>query len=179
MITFSGLACNAIAHLAVLFYGTTDFSERVPSWVFYIYGSLFILYIMFDNLDGIQARRVRAGSPMGMMVDHGVDALTAALFPISTAKLWMPGNNLIIVVASLTATIPFWFANLESYYTGGVRLPPINGQGEGSVILCAACFIITIIPNEVYFAPIIGDWYGIQLLTFLIVGSQVLFAAWK
>jgi ethanolaminephosphotransferase len=35
---------------------------------------------MLDNLDGKQARRTGTSSPLGLMFDHGCDALTTFLF---------------------------------------------------------------------------------------------------
>ena len=37
-------------------------------------------YSTMDNLDGKQARRTGAGSPMGMLFDHTCDAMTAVFY---------------------------------------------------------------------------------------------------
>lgn len=36
----------------------------------------YCLYHHLDNCDGKQARRIKASSALGMMVDHGTDACT-------------------------------------------------------------------------------------------------------
>jgi len=43
---------------------------------------LFFIYTTLDNMDGKQARRCGSGNPMGMLVDHGFDAITAIMASI-------------------------------------------------------------------------------------------------
>lgn len=35
---------------------------------------------MFDNMDGKQARRTNTSSPLGLLFDHGCDAMTTFIF---------------------------------------------------------------------------------------------------
>lgn len=37
------------------------------------------MYSTFDNLDGKQARRISASSPLGELFDHGCDALNCSI----------------------------------------------------------------------------------------------------
>jgi ethanolaminephosphotransferase len=41
---------------------------------------------MFDNLDGKQARRTQTSSPLGLLFDHGCDAMTTFIFSQSLAS---------------------------------------------------------------------------------------------
>ena len=40
-----------------------------------------------DNVDGKQARRTGSSSPLGMVFDHGLDAITAYSLTISIAAV--------------------------------------------------------------------------------------------
>jgi ethanolaminephosphotransferase len=42
---------------------------------------------MLDNLDGKQARRTGTSSPLGMMFDHGCDALTTFLLSLTLGTI--------------------------------------------------------------------------------------------
>lgn len=41
---------------------------------------------MFDNLDGKQARRTKTSSPLGLLFDHGCDAMTTFIFSQSLSS---------------------------------------------------------------------------------------------
>lgn len=47
---------------------------------------------MLDNLDGKQARRTGTSSPLGLMFDHGTDALTTFLFTTSLGTILALGK---------------------------------------------------------------------------------------
>lgn len=42
---------------------------------------------MLDNLDGRQARRTGSSSPLGLMFDHGCDALTTFIFTLGLSTI--------------------------------------------------------------------------------------------
>ena len=42
---------------------------------------------MLDNVDGKQARRTGSCSPLGMIMDHGVDVLTTFLLAIGLGSV--------------------------------------------------------------------------------------------
>lgn len=48
---------------------------------------------MLDNLDGKHARRIGASSPLGLMFDHGCDALTTFLFTQGLGTILALGIN--------------------------------------------------------------------------------------
>lgn len=49
----------------------------VADWYCYLLGVGYFYYSTMDNIDGKQARRTGAGSPMGMVYDHTCDAMTS------------------------------------------------------------------------------------------------------
>jgi ethanolaminephosphotransferase len=42
-------------------------------------GVAFMGYMLCDNTDGKQARRTGSSSPLGMLIDHGMDSITAVI----------------------------------------------------------------------------------------------------
>jgi ethanolaminephosphotransferase len=48
-----------------------------------------MLYQTFDNLDGKQARRTNSSSPIGMILDHGCDAIAGFLISPCICRIFM------------------------------------------------------------------------------------------
>ena len=69
--------CHGVVPAFILFtvYGT-QLSGDVPSWFVFFQAWCFFSYRMFDEMDGKQARRTGNSSPLGLIFDHGCDAVT-------------------------------------------------------------------------------------------------------
>ena len=75
MITLIGLLAPWFAFLNMVVHDPT-MSVLLPSWC-YVLGSFSIFfYQTMDAVDGKQARRTGASSPLGQLFDHGCDAMT-------------------------------------------------------------------------------------------------------
>ncbi len=68
--------------------------HHVPGWKCTMFGLCMLVYMHVDNLDGKQAKRTSnyiiyldTASPLGMMYDHGVDAVVSFLIGIQFLKL--------------------------------------------------------------------------------------------
>ena len=70
-----------------LIYGGLSSTGPIPGWVCILTGILYICYHLFDLLDGKHARNTKNSSPLGLLVDHGCDALTTFLFLMSMANI--------------------------------------------------------------------------------------------
>jgi len=70
-----------------LVYGGLSSSGSIPGWVCILTGILYAIYHLFDLIDGKHARNTKTSSPLGMLVDHGCDALTTSLFLMSMANI--------------------------------------------------------------------------------------------
>ena len=100
----------------------------------YIYATVFgaFTYQTLDAIDGKQARRTGAASPLGQLFDHGCDAVVTCItgfsFPImltlgnqpSPSNNFRP-NNIVVYLFAVTMFGSFWFANWEEYHTGILR----------------------------------------------------------
>jgi ethanolaminephosphotransferase len=58
---------------------TSDMYGELPSWFCAFMGVAFMGYMLCDNTDGKQARRTGSSSPLGMLIDHGMDSITAVI----------------------------------------------------------------------------------------------------
>jgi len=113
-----------------------DESYALPRWMFLVNGCAMLLYQTLDNMDGKQARKTGSSSPLGLLFDHGCDAVNSmfgsanwiiamGLQPI----LWQ--DQLCIWILLIFPMMLFYIATWEEYFTGSLILPIINGPSEG------------------------------------------------
>jgi ethanolaminephosphotransferase len=128
-----------------------------------------------DETDGKQARKTKNGSPLGMVFDHGVDCFAAGLSPIIFARILQIGDNFIAKIFFMTHYQAFYFVSLEHYYLGVLRLPPINGVQDGSIIVLFLSLYITYAGNNVFATPTGYDarWLQMAGVTDLTIGQAL------
>jgi len=89
---------------------------------------------IFDNLDGKQARKRQQASPLGMLFDHGCDAVNSFVNAMTVSKLFgVQGFMQALVIYCVCSG--FFFATLEHYYTHYFYLGKVNAVNEGIVFL--------------------------------------------
>ena len=83
-------------------------------------------------MDGKQARRTGAGSPMGMLFDHGTDAIVACFSSMILCRIMQAfaGSGYFGMLGFYICFIPFWFFNLTEYYCGVMNLPALIGPED-------------------------------------------------
>ncbi|RLN97147.1 hypothetical protein BBJ28_00007853 [Nothophytophthora sp. Chile5] len=84
-----------------------------PWWAFVLAAAALFAYQTLDNLDGKQARRTDSSSPLGLLFDHGCDALNVSVGTMTMSSILQLGTT---------------------YYSGSLQLPIINGPTEGILI---------------------------------------------
>lgn len=82
-----GFLLNLIPHLMMLILFGGNFNDSLPPWFCVLAGIAYFLYHLCDNMDGKQARRTKSSSPLGMILDHGIDAFTAVLNNIIMSRI--------------------------------------------------------------------------------------------
>lgn len=80
LISFTGQLLIDMFYIMSLCISGYKIGVEHPAWFLYLISFGYIFYHILDNLDGKQARRTGSSSPLGMLIDHGVDALTAVFF---------------------------------------------------------------------------------------------------
>lgn len=78
-----------IPNLCIIFL-TGDYYFPNPIFIL-AFGLGVIVYQTMDNMDGKQARKTGSSSPLGMVFDHGFDAINASLQMLSISKILMLG----------------------------------------------------------------------------------------
>lgn len=74
-----GFLCNFIPHVLLATVYGSDLEGSLPAWFSVGLGVAYYLYMVCDNCDGKQARRTGTSSPLGMLLDHGMDSVTAVI----------------------------------------------------------------------------------------------------
>ena len=146
VITVTALVLVLIAH-ALFAYYMPDLTlpsdgEQPPPWVFYYAAVSLFLYQLLDNMDGHQARRTGTSSPLGLLMDHGCDALNTCVGSLSAASALCMGPTWKTWSAVMIAVIVFFANTLEEYYRGSLVLPVINGANEG-IVLVVVCYVLS------------------------------------
>ncbi|KAG5511944.1 hypothetical protein JKF63_07769 [Porcisia hertigi] len=108
-----------------------------PTFVCVLAAVGLLLYQLLDNLDGHQARRTGTSSPLGLLMDHGCDAINCIIGGLSIAAAVSAGPCWKTWLIVLNTVIVFFLNTWEEYYRGVLVLPVINGPNEGILIAIA------------------------------------------
>lgn len=155
-ITLFGL-CWMITSYSFIWYFCPMFEERVdlegsedsvPGWIFLFNGIAMFIYQTLDNMDGKQARRTGSSSSLGLLFDHGCDAINL-IFGSANWIAYMglnPTQHLPqIWVLVFIPMILFYIATWEEYYTGKLVLPYFNGPSEGLIIGASLSILTSVV----------------------------------
>jgi ethanolaminephosphotransferase len=130
-ITLAGFACTLIPHLIILFYCPHDLQGEVPSWMCLLAAVGQLAYVILDNCDGKQARKTGSSSPLGLLFDHGCDAINTFISGLTLFTVIQLGNSFWSVWGFIVAFVTFFMATWEEYYIEALNLPCFNGANEG------------------------------------------------
>ncbi len=117
LVTVYALLSGCIPAFAFVFYDPSLLLEY-PA-IMYIFAAIGIfMYQTLDAIDGKQARRIKAFSPLGQLFDHGCDSFsTAAMVIHLLVCLKIPNANLNLTVYLSYITLVY-MSNLCEHYTG-------------------------------------------------------------
>ena len=147
VLTLAALLVNVIpCCLLVIFFGY-EYDGPIDAWMSYMIGYSYMIYIFLDASDGKQARRIGASSPLGMLFDHGCDAVVAVINSTLMQRIFCCGTNPYHLFAMMIAIFPFYFVTMEQHYTGEMNFPEINGVDEGSVVIFTLAILSGIYGN--------------------------------
>ncbi|KAM3127031.1 hypothetical protein pb186bvf_020875 [Paramecium bursaria] len=139
-LTLIGFFFILIPYLIFAFMFGNDWNPDVPQWLLFITTFLFFTYMNFDNMDGKQARRTGSASPLGMLLDHQMDAMIVVLEAQNVSQsvrlLSTINSNFIFACPAYM----FYITTLQAYYTGAMELPIINAASEG--VLSVGLFLL-------------------------------------
>ncbi len=80
----------------MLFSYCPDFTGEAPRWVYGWSGFALLTYQILDVADGKQARKTGNASPLGLLFDHGCDALNCVLSACNMAAVTQMGPSYLV-----------------------------------------------------------------------------------
>jgi phosphatidylglycerophosphate synthase len=101
------------------------------------------LYQTLDAIDGKHARSLGLSSPIGQLLDHGLDSFSASIFTItSMVTLGLSSNSTGVWILTWVNISYMFLANAEEFYTKVMRTN-VNGLGvtEVQLLLIAGLLI--------------------------------------
>lgn len=99
--------------------------------IFLINAILIFLYQTFDAIDGKQARRLGASSPLGQLFDHGCDMFVNLFICTSLASAMGFGIGANFLFSFLSFLTVYFVCCAEEYFIEEFHLGCINGPSEG------------------------------------------------
>ena len=169
LITILSLIFNIIGFLFVIIECKNDFSKKLSPISTFIITISHYLYIIFDNLDGKQARRTNTSSSFGMLLDHGCDVFTNICILFNISHLLRIGNdNIYIDLFIITLLVGFYYMTYEEYALGELYLGYFNGADEGNFIVATGSLFGLIFGNDIWI-------YKLNFFGFIITLGQFIF----
>ena len=71
------------------------------------------MYSILDVCDGYQARKTKNASPLGLIVDHGLDSYTCGLCLIFQCKMLQIGDNVAVLLLIQGVNLVFHQTTIE------------------------------------------------------------------
>ena len=126
MVTIYAFISGVLPAVLIVFYDST-FQSQYPALLHVLAAVGIFLYQTLDALDGKQARRINAKSPLGQLFDHGCDSFSTAAFMIhSLSCLRTPSSGLnVLIYAGAISTV--YASNICEHFTG-VLNTSVGGQ---------------------------------------------------
>jgi len=148
LITLAGGIFCVIATVLAMYLAPT-YTEVVPQWACFVYVFCLFMYQTMDNIDGKQARRTGAGSPLGELFDHGVDSLVMGMFVMIVSSVLRAGG-FVTAVAGVIMLSPFYFSHWEEYHAGILIMGELTGPTEMQVGVMIILLVVGVFGTEFY-----------------------------
>ena len=142
---FHGFIC-----FGLMWFYSPSYNETPPFWVFFVCAWCIWMYQTLDAIDGKQARRTGAGSPLGQLFDHGCDACVTICLHAVAVGIVTPGPNNWTVALQMSTQLVFFLAQWNEYTThvltiavGPKGKTPWFGAVEVQYVSLVWCFLWT------------------------------------
>ena len=123
-----------------------------------------------DNLDGKQARKIKASSSLGMLFDHGLDSLATVLITLASTRIFM-GNGFKTAFTFILVLFQFYMTTQEHYYLGVFNLPIINSVNEGYLLLILTILFTVIVGPHFWQKVVLGFMINTWILILLVFAN--------
>jgi len=192
VITLAGFLCVALSFILSTsnFYTYIIPGTTMPSAIYNIFllviSVLVFCYNTLDGCDGKQARRTGSSSPLGEIFDHGVDALSATILPVTylVAMGHTPLNfgtflsDMGVLLVHVVMLFAFYTAHWEHHHTGSFYMGYASASdGQFAVIAVhLVAFIYNIFSQDTslvgfYQLKVLGATIGFWILLVTMLAS--------
>lgn len=117
---------------------------QIPGWAHIVAAACFFMFQTADACDGKHARRTKMCSPLGDLLDHGVDTLVYLLGSAAIAACMHLGMSVGSYSLAMSALVCEYWCQIECLYSGIIYLGVINGPTEG--VLFALMLVLSTAP---------------------------------
>lgn len=168
VITLTGFSFIILLTILIHTFSGPSGRDEIPGWVLFISGVCNYIYYLLDNCDGKQARRTKNSTPLGMLVDHNLDAVTTVLLTIAmTSVMKLADNPLNYLLVFFIGQIPFYLCTWEELHVGSLNLPCFNGVDEGNHIFSGLMIFTAFVGQDFWIkeVPLFGSAIRLNSIT--------------
>lgn len=138
-LTVFGFLLHTVATIVLCL--QAPFGQPAATWSLWLYGFCVFWYQMLDNLDGKQARKLQNSTPLGMIMDHGCDALGVICLTSGMTRVVCMDDPDLYLWVLVAVTFSFYISAWCQYWSKGVIiLGEVNGVDDGIPIIWATAF---------------------------------------
>ena len=129
VITLTGFAAFVCPLFVAMYNGYLMGNGETPNWFLLLACVCQFIYQSADGSDGPQARRLKCGSALGELVDHGADAIISCLFSLSMAELTGIGmDSMYFPLLIIGAQMAFICSNTTLLHKGSQAFSQLDAQ---------------------------------------------------
>ena len=159
-ITYCGIVCVLLSVLCAML------APGGNGVLWYVSAFLLFLYCNLDNLDGAHARRTGQTSPLGEILDHGLDGLATGAFFFIASLILSPDVRVrcgIVMIGMIGYSMTFF----EQFHRGKLVIP-MFGQLEGTLSIAFAEIVTGIFHDPPWvrlsLTFTLGDVFGLMIV---------------
>jgi len=172
VLTVAGFLINIFGTLILCL--QFPFKSPAPTWTLVVYGLSVFIYQMLDNLDGKQARKIQNSTPLGMIMDHGCDALGLVALGAGITRIFCVDSAALFLVSYVLMVTSFYMSAWVQYHSNGLMiLGRFNGVDEGIPIIWICAFVSSIFGQDFWQMPV--SLFGQTLLVNELATYSIIF----
>ena len=176
-LTLSGGACALLVPLSIWFASIEIEQQSITGRLILVVSAfLLIAYAVFDQLDGMQARKLGTSNSFGDFIDHWVDTTIANLATVPIMLMVGLDDRLILAMV-LVVLLAFWASNWEIKQDNKRLLPQVGGLESivvgMSILIATAIFGVGLWQVKIGGVAITWIIYAITFPWLIVVIAQV------
>lgn len=131
----------------------TSLSSPKSSFLHLFNAICLFFYFTMDSIDGKQAIRISETSPLGQIIDHGIDSLVSTLGTIPIASSLGVGTGLNLMMLITCVYIQFYCVTLYEKFTSKVVFGYLTSPAE-CVSICVLIHLIAFFKSPSFFSDL-------------------------